>query len=73
MGVSREYMISELKKHKDKFGNPYSRCRVPGGVATLEQAPDKNIYAMYMAICVTGRKKKEEKLYPKEKQLEFNF
>ena len=56
MPLSKEYMIQEIKKHKDKFGQPYTRCRVKGGQALLEEAPDKNIYAFYTAVCLTGQK-----------------
>ena len=56
MSLSKTYMIGEIKKHKDKFGQPYSRIKVRGGSVPLESAPEKNIYGMYVAVCLTGRR-----------------
>jgi len=55
MALTKEFMINEIKKHNDKYGVPYQRCKILGGEIALEQAPEKNIYGMYVAVCLTGR------------------
>jgi hypothetical protein len=60
MALTKEFMISEIKKHNDKYGVPYSRCRISGGETTLEQAPEKNIYGMYVAVCLTGKRAQKQ-------------
>lgn len=56
MPLTKEFMIQEIKKYKDKNGNPYQRIRITGGETELENAPEKNIYGMYCSLCLTGRK-----------------
>ena len=56
MPLTKEFMIQEIKKHKDKDGNPYHSMYITGGRTELENAPEKNIYGFYRSLCLTGRK-----------------
>lgn len=53
--MDRQIMIAEIKKHKDKQGNPYQNIWVKGGLVRLEDAPTGNLFYMYKRV--TGKEK----------------
>ena len=72
MWLEKEELINSLKKRG------FSMCNIKGGVTTLERAPQRNLYAMYMRN--TGKKGGTYGSLPaagmdrrKEVQLTFNI
>lgn len=70
--MNREFMIGEIKKHTNNKGVPYTQCYTTQGLVSLERAPNRNIYGMYMSICISGRGKKKT-VSNIDKQLVFSF
>jgi hypothetical protein len=67
MGMSKEEMIREIKKHKDRNGNFYSYVKITGGKVLLEDAPNRFIWAMYERV------KNIPVNSVSNQQMEFNF